>query len=266
MRDPDPRMAGNGLKALAAAGIATQCGLLAADAEALNAGFCKRMRSGRPLLRSKLAMSLDGRTALASGESKWITGEPSRRDVQRWRARSSAIMTGVETVLADDPQLNVRLDDGQDAVLQPVRVILDSALRTPGAARIAAPPGRAIILTAVSQADRQAVLSAAGFEIQTLKTGHDGRLDLASVLDYLGRCEFNEVWVEAGPVLNGALLRENLVDEWIIYLAPCILGNEARGLFRLPSLKRMADRHPLQLLDVRQIGSDLRLRYRRIDG
>jgi diaminohydroxyphosphoribosylaminopyrimidine deaminase/5-amino-6-(5-phosphoribosylamino)uracil reductase len=263
MQDPNPRVAGNGLKALAAAGIATHCGLLAADAEALNPGFSKRMRSGRPFVRSKLAMSLDGRTALASGASRWITGTHARRDVHRWRARSSAIITGVGTVLADNPRLDARLEDEREEVLQPVRVILDTALRTPCDASIARPPGRAVILTAETRGERYAALRTAGFEVHSVAIGEDRRPDLASVFEYLGRCQFNEVWVEAGAALNGALLRENVVDEWIIYLAPCILGDKARGLFQLSNLESMADRYPLSLVDVRHVGGDLRLRYRK---
>ena len=256
MQDPNPQVAGSGLRQLREAGIATDCGLLAAAAEALNPGFCQRMRTGRPLLRSKLAMSLDGRTAMASGESRWITGPEARCDVHRWRARSSAIMTGIDTVLADDPALNARLDTPDLEVMQPVRVILDSQLRFPATARLGALPGRSVILTV-----RQVGIlsSRSGPEIVTLPANAEGRLDLRAVIGWLGEQQFNEVLVEAGATLNGALLRDNCVDEWLIYLAPVVLGDGGRGLFHLPGLSRMADRYELRLRETRQVGRDVRL-------
>ena len=259
MEDPNPRVAGSGLKQLREAGIETACGLLGSEAEALNPGFCQRMRTGRPWIRSKLAMSLDGRTAMASGESRWITGPEARHDVHALRARSSAIVTGIGTVLADDPELTARLDTPETDVEQPVRVILDSHLRCPPQPRMASAPGRSVILTTVTAAPGQVP---AGFEIVTLPAGASGRLDLGRVIAWLGSQEFNEVLFEAGPTLNGALLAENRVDEWIVYLAPVVLGDGGRGLFHLPQLTRMADRIGLQLLDQRRVGGDLRLRLR----
>jgi diaminohydroxyphosphoribosylaminopyrimidine deaminase/5-amino-6-(5-phosphoribosylamino)uracil reductase len=257
MEDPNPRVAGSGLWQLREAGIETACGLLGSEAETLNPGFCQRMRTGRPWIRSKLAMSLDGRTAMASGESRWITGPEARRDVHALRARSSAIVTGIGTVLADDPELTARLDGPETDIEQPVRVILDSHLRCPPQPRMASAPGRSVILTTVTADPGQVP---AGFEIVTLPAGASGRLDLGRVIAWLGSQEFNEVLFEAGPTLNGALLAENRVDEWIVYLAPVVLGDGGRGLFHLPQLTRMADRIGLQLLDQRRVGGDLRLR------
>lgn len=260
MEDPNPKVAGSGLRQLREAGIVTVCGLLASDAEALNPGFCQRMRVGRPLMRSKLAMSLDGRTAMASGESRWITGEEARKDVHRWRARSSAIVTGIGTVLADDPELTARLSEGDNVpVLQPVRVVLDSQRRCPASARLAGLPGRSIILT--TQAHDSSV-EIPGVDIITLPADPTGRLDFSSVMDWLGQQEFNEILFEAGPTLNGALLRANQVDEWIIYMAPTVLGDGGRGLFHLPELTRMSDRYEMNLGGLRQVGSDVRMLFK----
>jgi diaminohydroxyphosphoribosylaminopyrimidine deaminase/5-amino-6-(5-phosphoribosylamino)uracil reductase len=261
IRDPNPRVAGAGLRRLAEAGIATDCGLLEGAAEALNPGFCKRMRTGRPWVRSKLAMSLDGRTAMASGESKWITGPDARRDVHCLRARSSAIVTGIETVLADDPELTARLGEEAGDIVQPVRVVLDSRLRLPTTSRLATGLGRTVVLTTAAPTPGRVP---AGLETHVLPAGADGRLDLAAVVDWLGRAEFNEVLIEAGPTLNGALLREGLVDEWIVYMAPVVLGDGGRGLFHLPELTRMTDRYELALKEVRQVGRDVRMTFGRI--
>jgi len=258
MQDPNPLVAGQGLQRLLAAGIQVSSGILAEDAAALNPGFVKRMTTGRPLLTSKLAMSLDGRTAMASGESQWITSTAARLDVHRLRAASSAVLTGINTVLADDPSLTARLDED---VEQPLRVVLDTALQIPVQAKMAGLPGKTMVLTASSDNAKCARLQQAGFEVYRLDTGKDKRLDLQQVLDFLGRQQLNSVLVEAGPVLNGALLSSRLVDRWIVYAAPCIMGDAARGLFHVPGLQAMADRVDLQLLDVRQVGPDLRLKF-----
>lgn len=257
MEDPNPKVAGSGLAQLRQAGIAVESGLLQAQAEALNPGFIKRMRHGRPYVRCKLAMSLDGRTAMASGESKWITGEAARRDVQRLRARSSAIMTGIGTVLADDPALNVRLDFGQGA-RQPLRVVLDPQLRMPEHAHMLALPGQTLVLTGVDDPAAAARLAAAGGEVVRLPAHGDG-LDLHAVMAHLAQRQINEVLLETGATLAGAMLAAGLIDELVLYVAPHIMGSGARGLFRLPGLERMEDRIELDILDIRAVGRDWRI-------
>jgi diaminohydroxyphosphoribosylaminopyrimidine deaminase/5-amino-6-(5-phosphoribosylamino)uracil reductase len=257
MQDPNPLVSGKGLEKLKAAGIEVCCGVLQDDAMALNRGFIKRMTAYRPFVRSKLAMSLDGRTAMASGESKWITSNEARADVHRLRAESSAILIGINTVLADDPALNARIDED---VLQPIRVVLDSQLQMPVTAQMAKLPGRSLILTAVQDQQKYDVLQQAGFEVYQLASKNQ-RLDLSAMMAFLAKQQINELLVEAGSVLNGALLAEGLVDEYIVYMAPCILGDQGRGLFHLPGLQRMADKKQLKLCDVRQVGLDLKLTY-----
>lgn len=262
MTDPNPAVAGEGLRQLQAAGIETTAGVLETEAEALNAGFCKRMRQGLPWVRAKLAISLDGRTALASGESRWITGDAARRDVHRLRARSCAMLTGIGTLLADDPQLTVR--DGDNPVeRQPLRVILDSRLQMSAQAAVFEQPGRTLILTGPT-AGREDVtrLERVGAEVIVL-TGQTADKRLHEALQLLaGRYEINEVMVEAGPRLNGSLLRAGLVDELIVYMAPLLLGHEARPLFELAGIEGMNQRLPLDLQEVRRVGRDVRLTYR----
>jgi len=259
MQDPNPRVAGAGLDALQAAGIEVRTGVMAAEAERLNPGFVMRMRQGRPWVRCKLAMSLDGRTAMASGESRWITGEDARRDVHRWRARSSAIMTGVGTVLADDPSLTVRLEESEDGSRQqPLRIILDTHLRIPPDARLLRLPGETLILAGIPDRQREARLEGRGVSVVTLPM--DGsRLDLAAVMAYLGRMEINEVHLEAGATLSGALLAAGRIDELLVYLAPHLMGDAARGLFCLPELERMEQRIGLSISDIRAVGRDWRI-------
>ncbi len=262
MTDPNPLVAGEGLERLRAVGIEVESGVLQAQAEALNPGFVSRMRRGRPWLRCKLAMSLDGRTAMASGESRWITGAAARADVQRLRARSSAILTGIGTVLADDPSLNVRLSAdalyGVEPVRQPLRVVLDTRLQMPASARLLGLEGETLVLTANQDVAARAALEAAGAEVVQV-AARDGRLDLRAVLALLAQREINEVLVESGPTLAGALLGAGLIDELVVYMAPHVMGDAARGLFRLPGLDRMADRIALEWADVRRVGTDLRL-------
>ncbi|WP_174625519.1 bifunctional diaminohydroxyphosphoribosylaminopyrimidine deaminase/5-amino-6-(5-phosphoribosylamino)uracil reductase RibD [Candidatus Methylobacter favarea] len=255
MQDPNPQVSGKGLKKLKAAGIDVVCGVLEQDALALNRGFIKRMTKNRPFVRSKLAMSLDGRTAMASGESKWITSAEARADVHGLRAESSAILTGINTVLADDPALTARINMN---VVQPVRVVLDSQLKMPFTARMASLPGRNLILTCSHDKMKQQIFEKSGFEVYRLPD-KNGRLDLHEVMIFLAWQQINEVLVESGPILNGALLTEGLVDEYVVYIAPCILGDQGRGLFKMPGLQQMADRKNLKLCDVRQIGQDLKL-------
>jgi len=264
MLDPNPQVAGSGLQQLQQAGIETAVGVLQAEAEQLNAGFVMRMRAGRPWVRCKLAMSVDGRTAMASGESQWITGTAARQDVQRLRARSAAIMTGINTVLADDPSLTARSVDGATAGMrQPLRVVLDSALRLPPAAKLLEQPGNTLILTGVADQARYAPLVRANVEIAAVLLA-DGRLDLTAVLQYLGTREINDVHLEAGAGLCGALLQAGLVDELIIYMAPMLLGNDARGLLQLPGLDTLAQRVQLQITDMRAVGEDWRITARAV--
>jgi len=255
MTDPNPLVSGQGLAKLQAAGIEVVCGVLEDEARALNRGFIKRMTQGVPFVRSKLAMSLDGRTAMASGESQWITSAESRADVQRLRAESCAILTGIGTVLADNPSLTARVET---EVKQPMRVVLDSQLKTPVTAKMATLAGRSIILTCSTDTDKQQRLQQAGFEVYVLPNSQT-QLDLSAVMTFLASLHINEVLVEAGAILNGTLLEHGLIDETIIYMASCILGNQGRGLFYLPSLHNMADKKTLKLRDVRHIGADLKL-------
>jgi diaminohydroxyphosphoribosylaminopyrimidine deaminase/5-amino-6-(5-phosphoribosylamino)uracil reductase len=258
MSDPNPQVAGKGFTILRDAGVAVECGLLEAEARALNPGFIQRMIQGRPFVRLKLAMSLDGRTALASGESQWLTGEAARRDVQKFRARASAILTGIGTVLADNPGLNVRLPE---AVRQPLRVILDTELRTPPTAQTLRLPGQVVIFTAVTDPAAHEPLRAAGAETVILPRAKRG-LELHAVMAELARRECNEIQVECGSTLAGALLRAELVDELVIYMAPLLLGDKARGLFQLPELTRMSERTELEILDTRIVGRDWRIRLK----
>ena len=258
MEDPNPRVAGKGLAQLRQAGVTVDCGVLEAEARELNPGFIRRMSQGRPWVRIKLAMSLDGRTALASGESRWITGPEARQDVQRLRARSSAVVTGADTLLADDPSLNVRLDI---PVQQPLRVVLDSRLRTPPTARTLGLPGQVLILTARRDPGPVEALKATGAEVLVLPSGSGG-LDLAAVTAELSRRQINELHLECGPTLAGAWLAAGLMDELVVYMAPLLLGDSARGLFSLPDIQRMEQRRGLEIIDIRAVGRDWRLTVR----
>ncbi|MBO9715570.1 MAG: bifunctional diaminohydroxyphosphoribosylaminopyrimidine deaminase/5-amino-6-(5-phosphoribosylamino)uracil reductase RibD, partial [Pseudoxanthomonas sp.] len=219
MRDPFPRVDGAGFARLQAAGIEVASGLLEAQARELNHGFLSRVQRGRPWLRVKLAASLDGRTALASGESKWITGESARADVQRWRARSAAILTGADTVLADDPALTVRLEEPAEFVA-PLRVVLDTRLRSLARGRVRDGGAPTLYLHGSGAVPPVGVEA----EFAAVPLLQDGRPDLAAALRLLGERGLNEVQVEAGPVLCGALLRAGLVDELLLYQAPLLLG------------------------------------------
>jgi len=268
MEDPNPLVAGQGLAQLAQAGVQVESGLLEAQAQALNPGFVKRMTQGLPWVRCKLAMSLDGRTALASGESQWITGAAARRDVQRLRARSEAIVTGIDTVLADDPSLNVRLDptdlpslEAGETVLQPLRVVLDSRLRMPASARMFELPGQILVLCIDSDPSHAVGLETAGARVQPLPEAR-GQVDLEAAFRYLAQQEINEVLLETGPTLAGAALGAGLVDELIVYMAPHLLGDTARGLFSLPVLRHMRQRLELEITDIRAVGGDWRIQAR----
>ena len=260
--DPFARVDGRGVDRLRSAGIKVESGLMTVAAREINRGFLSRIERGRPWLRLKLAMSLDGRTALANGESKWITGNAARADVQAWRARSSAILSGIGTILADDPQLTVRLpnvDAGDAAQVAPLRVVLDRDLRTPAAAKVLDGTAPTLILhggEAEPIDQRFERVERAAVEI------HEGRLDLSSVLALLAAREINEIQVEAGPTLCGALFAEGLVDELLLYVAPVLLGNDARPLLDLPALSDMAARWKLDVVDQRMLGADWRLLLR----
>ncbi len=266
MVDPNPLVAGRGLFRLESAGIEVASGLLEADARALNPGFICRMQGQRPLVRLKLGASLDGRTAMASGESQWITGPVARRDVQFLRACSAAVVTGIGTVLADDPSLNVRLDNADlglpsDLPLrQPLRVVLDSNARTPPEARLLRLPGPVLICVAEdAESMRVAALEAVGAEVCRLPSDTPGYLAWPAVMDALRVREIDEVLLECGATLAGSALLSGVVDELVLYLAPQLLGDAAHGLVHLPGVERLAQRIELAMNDVRQVGEDLRL-------
>ncbi len=254
VQDPNPQVAGRGLAMLAAAGIVAECGLLESEARELNLGFISRMSRGRPWVRMKLAASLDGKTALLNGASQWITGEPARQDGHRWRAQACALLSGIGTIRDDDPQLNVR---GVDTPRQPLKVVVDSRLEIPPAARVL-DGGNLLLATAAGAGEKVDVLRRLRAEIVSLPNS-EGKVDLAALMIELGRRGINEVHVEGGFRLNGALLAAGLVDELLLYLAPCLVGDRARGMFDLPELASLDDRRKLTLRDMRMVGSDLRI-------
>jgi diaminohydroxyphosphoribosylaminopyrimidine deaminase/5-amino-6-(5-phosphoribosylamino)uracil reductase len=255
MPDPNPRVASQGIADLEKSGIRVDVGLLQAESERLNPGFISRMTRGRPYLRVKLATSLDGRTALTNGESKWITGDPARADVQRLRARSSAILTGISTVLADDPSLTVR---DLDIWRQPLRVVVDGHLSMRTDARMLNLPGKTLVVTAEDDVEQATALRHAGAEVTVMRVGPD-RVDLPGLMQNLAERKVNEVLVEAGATLCGSLLQAGLVDELVVYLAPHLLGSPARGMFNIPGLESMQDRIALDIRDVRAVGNDWRI-------
>jgi diaminohydroxyphosphoribosylaminopyrimidine deaminase/5-amino-6-(5-phosphoribosylamino)uracil reductase len=262
IEDPNPSVAGKGAAALKAAGIDVASGLMAPQAEEVHAGFLMRMRSGRPFVRVKMGASLDGRVALANGKSKWITSEAARTDVQRWRARSSAVLTAIGTVLADDPQLVVRTPGVQR---QPVRVVLDSDLRTPLTSQILSSTAQTVIFTQNGTAAAEAALVAKGARVERCTS--NGKLiaptvDLRSMLARLGELEINDVLVEAGPTVSGMFVRCGLADELLLYMAPKLLGPDARPLFDLPLLEDLQLAPRFRIIDQTLIGEDLRLRLR----
>lgn len=254
MTDPNPLVAGKGMALLQAAGIETASGLLENEARELNIGFVARMTRGRPWLRLKVAASLDGKTALNNGVSQWITGPAARLDGQRWRARACAILTGIGTVRDDNPQLNVR---DFATPRQPLRVVVDSRLEIPLTARILQ-GGPVLIAGAVENAEKAALLRSTGAEVIILPNAA-GKVELKDLLEALARRGINEVHAEAGFKLNGSLMREGLVDEIVLYLAPCLIGHEASGLFNLPELTTLDGKQLLQIRDLRQLGEDIRL-------
>lgn len=259
MLDPNPLVYGAGCQKLRDRGIDLEIGLLGEEAAELNLGFISRVNRHRPWVRIKAAASLDGRTALANGQSQWITSRAARLDGHYWRARACAILTGVGTVRADDPMLNVR-----DVVTerQPWRVVLDSHLEIPLTSRLLLEPGSPVLIATISQDhDRTLALRALGAEVLVLPE-KEGKVDLEVLMNVLGQRGVNELHVEAGAKLNGALLAAGLVDEIVLYLAPCLLGNTALGLFELPLLSDLTEKYQLKIKDVQQIEQDTRFLLR----
>lgn len=259
MQDPNPLVAGRGVEALRARGIEVVLGVMENESRALNTGFISRMTHGLPYVRCKIAASLDGRTALNNGRSQWITSEAARMDVQHWRAQSCAILTGTGTVLADNPAMTVRLEN---TLRQPMRVIVDSQLRTPPQAKILEPTilsAPSILAYADDLGHASAALIDAGAELVKLPDAN-GRVDLRKLLEVLAQRGVNEVLVEAGQGLNGALLSQGLVDELMIYYAPKLMGDMAKGMFAMPALTEMQQAVALEVMDVRMLGTDIRIR------
>ena len=260
MIDPNPVVTGKGIIKLKEAGIEVVGPVLADKCAELNPGFIKRMTTDLPYVRCKMAMSLDGRTAMASGESKWITGEEARHDVQLWRARSWALISGIETVLADNSSLNVRLDDVE--VLQPLRVICDSKIRLPIDAKTLQTPGDILLVTAIEKAFKKPEFLVAEVE-QVSLPNNDNKIDLHALLKFLAQeKECNEVLIEAGSTLAGAFIKAGLVDEIILYMAPKLLGHNGLPLFIIPGLEMMEDHLELEYTDVSLLGKDCRMRVR----
>ena len=269
MQDPNPLVAGKGNQRLREAGIIVDSGVLEQQARALNPGFIKRMSVGLPWLRAKSAMSLDGRTAMASGESQWITGSAARSDVQRLRARSCAIVSGVDTVMTDNASLTVRaeqlgIEDKVHAALiaerQPLRVVLDSTMRLPAAANILSQPGHTVVVAAKENPRAQQALENAGAEV-LIVPGQNGQVDLLALLKLLAEGQCNEVLLEAGPTLAGAFWQQQLIDEWSVYMAPTLLGSEARPLLDLP-LTSMSQQQRLEICAIHPVGGDWRIDLR----
>ena len=265
MTDPNPAVQGRGCRALAEAGIAIASGLGEGEATRLNRGFVKRMRFGLPGVTAKTAMSLDGRVALRSGMSRWITSEAARADVQRLRAQSSAILTGIGTVLADDPLLTVRDPVLAGAGAAPLRVVLDTRLRMPPSARMLREAGSTLVLCGETGPERRVALAEAGARVIEVPV-RGGRPDLIQVLRTLAGLEVNEVLVEAGPVLTGTMLAAGLVDELVAYVAPRLLGGDAMPMAELGGYSRLEDALRLEITDVRAIGSDWRITARPVSG
>ena len=272
MTDPNPLVSGSGIVGLRQAGIDVDVGVLEDRARALNPGFIKRMETGLPWVRVKLAMSLDGRTAMASGESQWITGPAARSDVQRLRARSCAVMSGVNTVIADNAALNVRAAElgiaselaALAAKRQPLRVVLDSQLRLPAQARVLSVPGETLVMAARDEPAARRALEQAGAQVMVI-ADDNGRVDLHKALQALAAAQCNEVLLEAGPTLAGALLTAGLVDQFTVYMAPTLLGSSARPLLQLP-LASMAQQRRLTIESISPVGEDWRIDARPVDN
>ena len=267
MLDPNPQVSGRGMKKLIEANIDVNVGVLEEQARELNVGFIKRMEKNKPFVRIKMAMSLDGKTAMASGESQWITGPEARQDVQGLRAQADAILTGSGTAIDDDPSLNVRLTPSElglendlvkkiNSINQPLRVVLDSELKLPTNAKMLGLSGSTLIYTVSNDSSKIHALESAGAEIKQFSTS---AIFLNDLLTDLAQRQINEIHVEAGATLCGALLEQQLVDEIVIYMAPTIMGGDARSLFKLPELQQMKDKINLKIKDIRAIGDDWRI-------
>lgn len=256
MTDPNPLVSGQGIEKLQSAGIDVIVGILTEQAERLNRGFCQRMRIKRPFVRSKIAMSVDGKTAMASGESKWITGAEARQDVQKLRAESSAILTGIGTIIADNPSLTVRPEGRwypvEQAIRQPLRVIVDSQLNIPADSKVLTDSQPTLIAT-LTENTRQ--LDADIIQLPS----QSEQVDLNVLMFELAQRQINSVMVEAGAKLNGALLQLGLIDELVIYMAPKLMGDSAKGLFHLPGLNEMSQAIDLAIMDMRAVGKDWRI-------
>jgi diaminohydroxyphosphoribosylaminopyrimidine deaminase/5-amino-6-(5-phosphoribosylamino)uracil reductase len=254
MQDPDPRTAGQGMARLKNARVTVETGVMESDARVINRGFISRITRGRPWTRMKIAASLDGRTALMNGKSQWITGEAARNDGHHWRARACAVLTGIGTARDDDPRLNVR---AVATARQPLRVVIDSRLELPLTARLLE-GGGVLVACAVADDAKAARLRDKGAEIVVLPNA-SGKVELPALMQELGRREINELHIEAGHKLNGSLLNEGCVDELLLYLAPCFIGDRARGMADLPELADLAGRRKLRVDDMRMIGGDVRI-------
>jgi len=256
MQDPNPLVSGRGIQKLKDAHIEVELGVMEAQAQLLNIGFISRMTKQLPYVRAKLAVSIDGKTALHNGKSQWITGDAARADVQYWRASSCAIITGIGTVLHDNPKLSVRL---YEHARQPLRVVVDSELKIPLESDILLEKP---LLIAYANDKQKKLPQLKSLGIECIQLDDSGKVDLASLLKELAKREVNEVWIEAGEGLNGAFLKANLIDELMIYYAPVILGSEAKGMFTLPAFENLENKITTTLLDHRWVGQDLRMRFK----
>ena len=256
MQDPNPLVSGQGIQKLKEASIEVEVGVMEAQAQQLNLGFISRMTKKLPYVRAKLAVSIDGKTALHNGKSQWITGDAARADVQYWRASSCAIVTGIGTVLSDNPKLSVRLYEN---ARQPLRVVVDSELKIPLDAHILHEKPL-LIVYANDKQKKLPQLQALGIECTQLDDS--GKVDLVALIKMLAEREMNEVWIEAGEGLNGAFLKAHLIDELMIYYAPVILGSEAKGMFTLPAYEDLENKIITTLIDHRWVGQDLRMRFK----